>query len=109
MLTSHGITSSHTNDCGDGLWQITSLSRGCHNLEGSLATHEAKFLSENPAVLPAGGKGELICLFPTTTCSFGRTNRAELTPANDADFVGSVVCVVKRVAITLTDMITFGA
>ena len=37
------------------LSQIISLSQACHNMECSLGTHEAQFLSENPVVLPAGG------------------------------------------------------
>lgn|SRR6478736_7601520 len=65
MRTWHGITSNHINDCGDGLWEMTSLSRACHNLEGSLATHESKFLSENPVALPAAGKGRSnLSIFP---------------------------------------------
>ena len=52
-----------------GLSQITSLSRACHNREGLLTTYEAKFLSENPVVSPAGGKGrsqepKLLCFLP---------------------------------------------
>ena len=48
-----------------GLSEIASLSRACHNLEGSLATHESKFLSENPVVLPAAGKGRSnLSIFP---------------------------------------------
>jgi len=48
-----------------GLSEITSLSRACHNLEGSLATHESKFLSENPVVFPAAGKGRSnLSIFP---------------------------------------------
>ena len=72
-----------------GLSQIISLSPACHNLEGSLATHEAKSLSENPVV-----------------CRLAAAGRARIARRKDTDFVGLVVCIVKRVAILLTDMLT---
>jgi hypothetical protein len=54
-----------------GLSKITSLSRACHNLEGSLATHESKFLQENPVVLPAAGKGRNnLSIFPRPHVAF---------------------------------------
>jgi len=43
--------------------------------------------------------------FPTTIGNFGRADRPKLTAVNEADFVGSVVCNVKRVATPLTDVL----
>ena len=106
MRTWHGITSNHINDCGDGLWEITSLSRACHNLEGSLATHESKFLSENPVALPAAGKGRSnLSVFPRPHAALVEQIRAELASAaeragvagtNDTDFVGFVCAASKE-------------
>src|SRR5262249_30896306 len=74
MLTSHGISSSHTNEYGDG----------------SLANHLVI------ASLPQSGK-------------LARDVRYKISVRKSrrfADFVGLVVCSVKRVAIVLTDILT---
>ena len=73
-----------------GLSQITSLlSPVCHNLEGSLAAHEETFCQK-------------ILLF----CRLAAGGRDRVAGRKDTDFVGLVVRIVKRVAITLTDMLT---
>jgi hypothetical protein len=46
-----------------GLSEITSSSRACHNLEGSLAADESKFLPENPIICRLPAKAEVIYLF----------------------------------------------
>ena len=90
MLTPHGITSNHTNQYGDGslanhLVVIASLPQSGRLAGGA----RGKFLSENPVV-----------------CRLAAAGRARIARRKDTDFVGLVVCIVKRVAILLTDMLT---
>ena len=65
MRTWHGITSNHINECGDGPLgnhlAIASLSQS-RRLARDMSQ---KFLSENPVVLPAAGKGRTnLSIFP---------------------------------------------
>ena len=65
MRTWHGITSNHINECGDGPLG-NHLAIASSPQSGRLARDTSpKFLSENPVVLPAAGKGRTnLSIFP---------------------------------------------